>query len=88
MKIHAVPDYRQIPRLDEPATVLGLMVIANVQCKACAGASVLSLIGDQPAVCEGCGAAFVLDAVTWEKGVAVPQIRLSASPSRAKALVT
>jgi hypothetical protein len=87
MPIHTIPDHRQIPRLDEPATVLGLMVIVNVQCKSCLNASILSLIGDQPAVCERCGAAFVLDAVRWGKGVAVPEIRLSASPSRAKALV-
>ena len=72
--------YREIPRLDEPATVLGLMVIVNVQCKECLDAQILSLIGDQPAICEGCGSAFVLDSVSWEKGVAVPQIRLSASP--------
>jgi len=80
MKIHTLADHRSIPRLDEPATVLGLMVIVHVRCKACEDATVLSLMGDQPAVCPGCGAAFVLDAVTWEKGVAVPKIQLSASP--------
>lgn len=79
MKPHAVPDYRQIPRLDEPATVLALMVIVNVQCKECLDAQILSLIGDQPAVCQGCGSAFVLDAVTWEKDNPVPKIRLSTS---------
>ena len=77
-----------ITRLDEPAAVLGLMVIVNVQCKECLDAGILSLIGDQPAVCTGCGAAFVLDSVTWEKGQPVPKFLLSASPSRARALVT
>lgn len=78
--MHLASDFRQIPRLDEPATVLGLMVIVNIQCKECLDAQILSLIGDQPAMCPGCGSVFVLDSVAWEKGKPVPQIRLSASP--------
>ena len=75
-----IADHRQIPRLDEPATVLGLMVIVNVQCKECLDAQILSLIGDQPAMCPGCGSVFVLESVAWDKGIAVPKIQLSASP--------
>ncbi len=87
-KIHRLADHRQIPRLDEPATVTGLTIVVGILCKQCDATSAIGLLNGQPAVCESCGAVYSLDAVAWEKGAAAPQVRLSASPSRAAALVT
>lgn len=79
---------RSIPRLDEPATVLGLTILVSVQCKQCESEEAIGLINAQPAVCQGCGAVISVDAVRWAKGSTAPQITLSASPSRATALIT
>ena len=86
MAIYNIPDHRAIPRLDEPATVVGLTLIVSVQCKHCTDTRLIGLLNSQPAVCEGCGSVFTLDAVTWEKGSATPQIALSAIPPRVRAL--
>lgn len=87
MPLITLPDHRHIPRLDEPASIVGLTLIVSVQCK-CEAQTVLGLLNAQPAVCEACGAAFSVDAVNWEKGSPVPSIRLSAAPSRAQALLS
>lgn len=85
MPLITLPDHRALPPAEEPATVLGLMLIVSVQC-ACGAA--LALLNAQPAICEVCGAMLSIDAVTWRKDALTPQIALSASPSRAKALVS
>lgn len=85
MPLIRVPDHRDPRTAQEPATVLALTIIVAVQC-AC-GAQI-GLLNVQPAVCESCGALFALDAVTWEKGALTPKIAISASPSRAQALIS
>lgn len=87
MPIIKLPDHRHIPRLDEPAAIVGLTILVSVQCQ-CEAQTTLGLINAQPAVCEACGAVFSVDAVTWEKGSLTPSIRLSAAPSRAQALLS
>lgn len=87
MAIVSIPNHRHIPRLDEPAKIVGLTVLVAVQCQ-CGSPTSIGLLNAQPAVCEACGAVFSLDSVLWEKGSAAPKIALSASPSRAKALLS
>lgn len=85
MAILQLPDHRSIPRLDEPAKVMGLTILVSVQCQ-CGAPTLIGLLNAQSAVCEACGAVFSLDSVTWEKGSSTPAIQLSASPSRAQTL--
>lgn len=87
MAIIPAPTFRHMPRLDEPATVMGLTVLVSVRC-ACGSPTLIGLLNAQPAVCEPCGAVFSLDSVAWNKGSATPTVRLSASPSRAQTLMT
>lgn len=87
MPLHSIPDHRHIPRLDEPAKVCGLQIVVLIQCQ-CGCPQQIGLLNAQKAVCEDCGAVFSLDAVSWEQGSPTPTVRLSASPSRAKALLS
>jgi hypothetical protein len=87
MPLIRLPDHRSIPRLDEPASIVGLTILVSVQCK-CGTPTALGLINAQPAVCDACGVVFTVDAVSWEKGSTTPRIALSSSPSLAQALTS
>ena len=84
--IRELPDFKTIPRLDEPAKICGLTVLVSVQCNECGSPQQIGLINAQKGVCEGCGAVFNLERVSWRKDSPMPKIELSATPSRAKAL--
>jgi hypothetical protein len=75
------------PRLDEPARILGVTVMALVECK-CGGRQQIMLVQAQKAVCEHCGRVFSLDRVTWSKSDAVPHVELTATASRAEQILS
>lgn len=60
--------------------MLGLTLVVIVQCQQCDHAEGLALVNALPAACPTCGTIFAVDAVTWAKDRAVPQVALSMTP--------
>lgn len=89
MPVHPMRDHGSIPRLDEPAKVLGLTVLVAVECQQCeAPRGQVCLVNAQPAACPKCGAILEAERVTWDSRQPIPSIAISASPSRAKQLLS
>jgi hypothetical protein len=81
-------DARIPRRVDEPATVVGLMIVVSVRCRQCDAPDLIGLLNAQKAACDTCGAVISLDAVEWDTRAATPRVALSATPSRARAILS
>ncbi len=76
-----------MPRLSEPADILGVTVMALIECK-CGGQQQIMLVQSQKAVCDHCGRIFNLDRVEWSKNYLIPVVELTATASRGEQLAS
>ena len=63
----------------EPATVLGLTILAVVQCAQCKGDGI-ALMNALSGTCPVCGGLVALEAVDWRHDRPAPRVGLSFTP--------
>ena len=70
---------REVPRIGDPAKLLGLTIVVVAECQQCPAHEQLALVNAQTAVCPSCGATVGMDHLEWDRHQPVPTITLNAT---------